>query len=122
MLIYDDSATQYRGLAFGTQLDIAPTIVDRLGLAIPASWEGVSLLRDTMPRQTMHQTKLNKPCFAVIDYAADRMLKYMQCSGGRNEELYDLIGDAGEQHNLAPSADPALMTGFRTALDRWKSR
>lgn len=122
MLIYDDSDTDYRGLAFGTQLDIAPTVVDRLGLAIPASWEGVSLLRDAAPRQTMHQTMLTKPCFAIIDYARDRLLKYMQCSGGRNEQLYDLIGDAGEQHNLALSADPAMVTGFRTALDQWKSR
>lgn len=122
MLIYDDSATQYRGLAFGTQLDIAPTVVDRLGLPIPAAWEGVSLLRDAAPRHTMHQTMLNKPCFAIIDYAPARLLKYMQCAGGRNEQLYDLIGDAGEQHNLAPSAAPALVAGFRTVLDRWRAQ
>lgn len=122
MLIYDDSATQYRGLAFGTQLDIAPTVVDRLGLPIPEAWEGVSLLRDAAPRHTMHQTMLNKPCFAIIDYAPARLLKYMQCAGGRNEQLYDLIGDAGEQHNLAPSAAPALVAGFRTVLDRWRAQ
>jgi glucan phosphoethanolaminetransferase (alkaline phosphatase superfamily) len=122
MLIYDDSATAYRGLAFGTQLDVAPTVVDRLGLAIPADWEGVSLLRESAPRQTMHQTKLTAPCFAIIDYARDRMLKYMQCIGGKNEQLYDLMGDRREQHDLSQSVNPALVAGFRTVLDQWRAR
>jgi glucan phosphoethanolaminetransferase (alkaline phosphatase superfamily) len=122
MLIYDDSATSYEGLAFGTQLDLAPTIVDRLGLPIPASWEGVSLLRASAPRQTMHQTILNKPCFAIIDYAPDRLLKYIKCIGGQNEQIYDLIGDAREQHDLSQSEDPAVVTGFRTALDHWRAQ
>jgi glucan phosphoethanolaminetransferase (alkaline phosphatase superfamily) len=122
MLIYDDSATAYHGLAFGTQLDVAPTVVDRLGLTIPADWEGVSLLRAAAPRQTMHQTKLTKPCFAIIDYEPDRMLKYMQCTGGKSEQLYDLMGDAHEQHDLSQSADPALVAGFRTVLDQWRAR
>lgn len=122
MLIYDASETTYAGLAFGTQLDVAPTVVDRLGLPIPPDWEGVSLLRAAAPRQTMHQTRLTKPCFAIIDYALDRMLKYMQCQGGKNEQLYDLMSDPGEQHDRARSADPAVVAGFRAALDQWRSR
>ena len=120
MLIYDDSATVYNGLAFGTQLDVAPTVVDRLGLTIPADWEGVSLLRAAAPRQTMHQTKLTKPCFAIIDYKSDRMLKYMQCRGGAREELYDLSRDATEGHDLAQT-EPALTAGYRQVLDRWRN-
>jgi glucan phosphoethanolaminetransferase (alkaline phosphatase superfamily) len=120
MLIYDDSETAYEGLAFGTQLDVAPTVVDRMGLPIPADWEGVSLLRAAAPRQTMHQTKLTKPCFAIIDYASDRMLKYMQCRGGAREELYDLSSDATERHDLAQT-EPALIAGYREVLDRWRN-
>lgn len=120
LLIYDDSTTVYHGLAFGTQEDVAPTVVDRLGLPIPADWEGVSLLRTAAPRQTMHQTKLTKPCFAIIDYASDRMLKYMQCRGGAHEELYDLSQDATERHDLAQT-EPALTAGYRNALDRWRN-
>jgi glucan phosphoethanolaminetransferase (alkaline phosphatase superfamily) len=122
MLIYDDSPTAYRGLAFGTQLDVAPTVVDRLGLTIPRDWEGVSLLREPVPRQTMHQTKLTAPCFSIIDYARERMLKYMQCAGGRNEQLYDLLADPRERHDLSQSVDPAIVAGFRTALDQWRAR
>ena len=120
MLIYDDSVTEYRGLAFGTQVDVAPTVADRLGLPIPQGWEGVSLLKDAVPRQTVHQTRLAQPCFAIIDYAPGQMRKYMQCSGGTREELYDLTRDADEHHDLART-EPALIDGYRKVLDRWRN-
>ena len=120
MLIYDESPTAYHGLAFGTQVDVAPTIVDRLGLPIPQQWEGVSLLDDAAPRQTMHQTRLTKPCFALIDYAPERMMKYMQCTSSASDELYDLTQDAAERHNLAEN-EPALVAGYRQMLDRWRN-
>lgn len=118
-LIYDRSPTVYRGLAFGTQADVAPTIADRLGLPIPENWEGVSLLKEAAPRQTMHQTTLARPAFALIDFRPDRILKYMQFAGNGREELYDLTRDATERHDLAP-VEPALTAGFRAALDRWR--
>lgn len=121
MLIYDRSATQYQGLAFASQLDIAPTIVDRLGLPVPPDWEGVSLLGPAMPRHTIHQTKLKQPCFAVVDYAPPSMLKFMECGGGKNEQLYDLVSDPHELQNLAPSAAPAV-DKFRALLNEWRSR
>lgn len=122
LLIYDASPTRYEGLAFGTQLDVAPTVVDRLGLPVPPAWEGVSLLRKTAPRQTMHQTRITKPCFAIIDYAPESMLKFMQCEGGKNEQLYDLRADPREMRDLAQSSDPALVAGFRASLNEWRAR
>ena len=47
MLLYDAPAATYPDLSFAAQVDIAPTILDRLGLPIPASWEGQSLLAPT---------------------------------------------------------------------------
>jgi hypothetical protein len=46
----------------------------------------------------------------------------MQCSDGQPEQLYDLTADAREQHDLSQSADPAMIAGFRTALDHWRAR
>jgi hypothetical protein len=44
LLIRDGSATHsYRNLEFGDQLDIVPTILDRLGIARPPHLQGVSL-------------------------------------------------------------------------------
>lgn len=122
ILIYDASDTTYHGLAFGTQVDVAPTIVDRLGLPVPEAWEGVSLLRETAPRRTMHQTRLNKPCFAILDYAPTQIYKYMRCEPDGREELYDLTQDPREQHNLMWKPDEVLLGEFRTALDDWRVR
>jgi arylsulfatase A-like enzyme len=121
MLIYDESPAEYRGLAYGTQLDVAPTIVDRLGLPIPDGWEGVSLLDETRPRQTIHQTKLTRPCFAIVDYTAAQTWKYMQCASGR-EELYDLTHDPLEQYSLTWKGDAVPLQKFRTDLANWQSR
>ena len=121
-LIYDDSPAVYRNLRFATQLDAAPTLIDRLGLPVPACWEGTSLMRDTSPPLTFHQTALTAPCFAVIDHSTDRILKYMSCAMGRREELYDLTADPDEHHNLAPTADPAVLEGFRARLREWRDR
>jgi arylsulfatase A-like enzyme len=56
LLLYDTSSPTYSDLSFGTQLDIAPTIVDRLGLPIPSSWQGRSLAAVPSQRFTYHQT------------------------------------------------------------------
>jgi glucan phosphoethanolaminetransferase (alkaline phosphatase superfamily) len=66
MLIYDDSPAQYANLKFATQVDVAPTILDRLGLMIPSSWEGASLLKPNIKSFTIHQTSLRNPCYAVL--------------------------------------------------------
>jgi arylsulfatase A-like enzyme len=121
-LIYDDPPADYAGLQFATQLDAAPTIVDRLGLPVPACWEGASLATGGVPPVSFHQTTLESPCFAVIDHSADRPLKYMQCAVGRREELYDLGADPGEHHDLAPAADPAVLERFRALLREWREQ
>lgn len=121
-LIYDDPTATYANLRFATQLDAAPTIVDRLGLPVPPCWEGTSLARGESPPVTFHQTALERPCFAVIDHSAGRLLKYMQCTAGRREELYDLGTDPGERNNLAPTADQALLDRFRTLLQQWREQ
>jgi len=122
MLIYDESPVEYRGLAYGSQLDVAPTIAARLGLPIPESWEGVSLLDETRPRQTIHQTKLTKPCFAIVDYTREQVWKYMKCDASDNEELYDLTHDPREHYSLIWKGDAVPVQQLRTALADSRNR
>jgi glucan phosphoethanolaminetransferase (alkaline phosphatase superfamily) len=117
MLIYDESPAKYR-LDFATQIDIAPTIVDRLRLPIPDCWQGDSLLRPATTRITRHQTTLARPCHAIIERAEGRLYKFMSCGEGRRQELYDLTDDPGERSNIAPSADPALLARLRRLQSR----
>ena len=100
MLFYDASSASYPDLTFAAQVDIAPTILDRLGLPIPDSWEGQSLLAPSRTRFTYHQTYFVPNRFGVL-YRDDRALfKFIATPQYGTEELYDLTTDHGEVRNL----------------------
>jgi glucan phosphoethanolaminetransferase (alkaline phosphatase superfamily) len=100
LLLYDTSSPSYSDLSFGTQIDIAPTILDRLGLPIPSSWQGRSLAAPPRRRFTYHQTYFVPNRFAVM-YRNDRVLfKFIATPQYGTEELYDLTADRGEVRNL----------------------
>jgi glucan phosphoethanolaminetransferase (alkaline phosphatase superfamily) len=100
MLLYDVPQARYPDLTFATQIDIAPTIVDRLGLPIPASWEGQSLLSPTRRRFTYHQTYFLPNRFAVLYRNENTLFKFIATPQYGEEELYDLTRDRGEVRNL----------------------
>jgi len=81
-------------------VDIAPTILDRLGLPIPDSWEGQSLLAPTRTRFTFHQTYFLPNRFAVLYRRDEALFKFIATPQYGKEELYDLTRDGGEVHNL----------------------
>jgi glucan phosphoethanolaminetransferase (alkaline phosphatase superfamily) len=100
MLFYDAPAASYPDLSFAAHVDIAPTILDRLGLPIPESWDGQSLLAPSRTRFTYHQTYFVPNRFGVL-YRNDRALfKFIATPQYGTEELYDLTADRGEVRNL----------------------
>lgn len=121
LLIYDDDISRYRTSDFATQIDVAPTIVDRLGLAIPPGWQGRSLLEPPTSRMTLHQTRRGSaPCFAVVDRSAAELMKYMKCgiAGDHTlEALFDLRADPGEKNNLLQIRPKELVDRYRTVID-----
>ncbi len=129
LLIYAD----YQNLSFARQIDIAPTIVDRLGLLIPSSWHGSSLLNTAPPSLSFHQTKKESPCYAVIFNHSHKRFKYIKCIQNPvedvfeftdhekrkikpTEELYELTSDLYGLHNLLPNADLNLLDTLRLRL------
>ena len=119
MLIYDESPVKYANLKFATQIDVAPTVVDRLGLPIPSCWQGASLLNANIKAVTIHQTYLKgHPCYAVLYRTDAKIYKYIYCSLDKREELYDLTSDPSEQLNLIDVSDPALIKRMRDELAR----
>ena len=107
LLLYDVPATTYPDLGFAAQVDIAPTILDRLGVPIPASWEGRSLLAPILTRFTYHQTYFLPNRFAVLYRDEQALFKFIATPQYGKEELYDLARDRGEVRNLV-SERPAL--------------
>jgi glucan phosphoethanolaminetransferase (alkaline phosphatase superfamily) len=100
LLIYDVPAVAYPDLTFAAQVDIAPTILDRLGLPIPASWDGQSLLRASSRRFTLHQTYFAPNRFAVLYRDERALMKFIATPQYGTEELYDLMADRREARNL----------------------
>jgi arylsulfatase A-like enzyme len=125
LLIYDPEKSRYRNSEFASQIDVAPTIVDRLGLPVPASWQGRSLLKASEDRVTYRQTRRGEAlCFAVVERAGPSLMKYIRCGNVRGtfrEEVYDLVNDPTEQRNLAGTIDRAVLTRLRAA-DARRSR
>lgn len=120
LLLFDTAGTRYPDLAFGTQVDIAPTILDRLGLPIPASWDGQSLRAPTAVRVTHHQTYFLPNRFAVLSRDHDALFKFIATPQYGKEELYDLRADPAETHNLVTER-PVLAARLREDARRYRS-
>lgn len=117
ILIYDTDRLQYKNLNYATSVDIAPTIIDRLGLPIPESWEGKSLLSDNNREFTFHQMGNN---YAIINKKGKFLFKYIYDSKLMKEELYELNGDFYENNNLINSVDKKYITDFRKRLSEFR--
>jgi arylsulfatase A-like enzyme len=100
MLFYDSPPATYPDLTFAAHVDIAPTILDRLGLPIPESWEGQSLLAPSRTRFTYHQTYFAPNRFGVVFRDERALLKFIATPQYGTEELYDLVSDPGETRNI----------------------
>jgi arylsulfatase A-like enzyme len=105
-------------LTFGTQVDVAPTILDRLGLPIPASWEGQSLLAPTRERLTLHQTYFLPNRFGVLYRDGDALFKFIATPQYGKDELYDLRADPAEAHDLT-TARPDLAARLREKVHEY---
>ena len=121
MLIYDVPApAPLPDLTFATQVDIAPTIVDRLGLPIPASWDGESLLAPMATRFTYHQTYFLPNRFAVLYRHGSSLYKFIATPQYGKEELYDLRKDPGETHSLVEQ-QPGLAALLRDKVRAYRA-
>ncbi len=123
LLIYDDSSASYANLDFATQSDIAPTILERLGLPMPSSWQGESLVSKPAREFSTHWTDRGRPWHAVLYRAGGKIYKYMYVVrwGRRAEELYELSSDPAERRNLIaePGMDAARHAVRARAAARW---
>jgi len=119
LLLYDVPAASYPDLFFGVQVDIAPTILDRLKLPIPASWEGQSLLAPARRRFTYHQTYFVPNRYAVLYRRDTALFKFIATPQYGKEELYDLGQDRGEARSLVDD-QPELAALLREKVDQYR--
>jgi arylsulfatase A-like enzyme len=122
LLVYDTSnRCQLVNTRYGTHIDIAPTVLDCLGLPMVSTWQGRSLLKQPAKnRFTFHQTIRNKEEFALIKEDGEHMYKLM-ASRVRNElynlRLFEIYSDPHEKNDLMKSADSELVNEMMTVLN-----
>jgi sulfatase-like protein len=123
----------FGALPFATNADVAPTLLDRIGAAIPPSWDGRSLLAGPPPERTFHEAALpaarsrsgrDERVRAVVERGASdaiyKLLRFEQREGSEQrvvrEELYELNGDPAESRNLIDAIDPARRAALEARL------
>ncbi|MBL8035060.1 MAG: sulfatase-like hydrolase/transferase [Leptospiraceae bacterium] len=85
----------YRGVS--RSIDVAPTALDMAGIALPASYMGISLIRSHRSRLAYFHTDWENDISGV----RDGDWKYTLQPEGGKEELYNLLQDPEEKNNLA---------------------
>lgn len=124
LLIYDtDTTLRYdHRRDFAEHPDIAASIIDGLGLPVPASWEGTSLLRDSFTAYTYHSISDE---YALIHYRDGKIYKYYwhdkEKKAGKKEELYELRSDILEQDNVISHADQSELATLRGKMAAYLS-
>lgn len=118
LIIYDDSLSVYKNLKLANHIDIAPTIVERLGLPRPKDWVGTSLMSAEVAPLSYHETgkdqlETGEAKYMIVSYGDSELYKYIYTEGFKKEELYNVSKDPGEKKNLADSAE-SFMEGLRS--------
>lgn len=106
--------------------DIAPTLLEAAGLAIPGAMEGESFWPALSGTQTMagRSVAIGLECTLQAKWCL-RSSRYKfilareaDFYGNPPRELYDLAADPGEQHNLVES-QPELAAAMEAELEGW---
>ena len=117
LLIYDeDKSFNYRS-SLALQQDIAPTIIDRLGISgVPTNWEGESLLKPQKRNYSYHYLGYD---YAIIKHDNENLLKYVYNSKTEEETVFNLKRDAEEIRDIKRNIDKIQLQKFRELMKKF---
>ena len=113
LLVYDALGSAYPRRPFASVVDIAPTLLERIGAPVPDHWSGSSLAQPAQARFVMTQSRQE---FAVIGEFGGDLFKYYHRPGDKSGRLVRLGRFSGE-HALSDAAgDARILSELRDAL------
>jgi arylsulfatase A-like enzyme len=95
-------------------VDLAPTMLDLVGLEIPSDYQGTSLLRGAGSRMALFYTDYAQPLVGLRDGS----WKFIHELDSGRSKLFDLQGDPGETANRAVEL-PERVAAYRLRLEQW---
>jgi arylsulfatase A-like enzyme len=102
-----------RVMRLASAVDTMPTILDLLGLEVPAGLDGVSLL-SPQPRVSLFFTDYSLGWLGL----ADECWKYLYQLEARRSYLFDVCVDPGEQADRA-AGQPVRVAAYRDLVQQW---
>lgn len=119
LIIYDSDVNTTYYDEYATQEDISPTIIDKLGLPKPLTWEGQSLLNHKRIRK--YSYLCYKDSFAIISHEDNRLIKYIIDRKVNKEEIFDLKTDPHESMDIINSISKQELLIFRKLMKKFIS-
>jgi hypothetical protein len=94
-------------------MDTAPTVLDLLGVPIPAGFEGSSML-DSQPRMPLFFTDYSLGWLGLVDGC----WKYMFEINSGHSKVYDVCKDPGELNDVS-GREPDRVSAYKSRLEEW---
>lgn len=99
---------------FGSIVDIAPTILELVGLPKPETWSGRSLLREPQPRTIFFRQ--GERAGLIESFEDGSVLKYWRNTTTGDEFVFDLESDPSESENVLRSVPKAVLANWRIQI------
>jgi len=115
LLIYDSEGVTYPPRPMASQVDVAPTLLHRIGAAIPQGWAGEPL---DVPAQREFVYMQAGESRGLVAQVAGTLWQYLQDAPNCRECLFDLKRDPLEPVDILRRADPPVVGRLREGFQR----
>jgi glucan phosphoethanolaminetransferase (alkaline phosphatase superfamily) len=116
LLLYDARGFAYPPRRLASVIDVAPTLLDRIGAPVPELWSGMPLSRPEQPRFVFAQTR--DEISVIGDFGGELYKYYYRTRPGALAEELVRLGPPGAEHTVPAGERPQVLSALRAELDR----